>query len=155
MAYGYKGKGVTNHLLLDTLGNPIAIKTTAANISERDQVIFLLQKVNRFVKPLIWRGYTPILEADKGYDSRAFRISILSRKIFPWVPYRGNRKKKGIQYLEKFRWQVERGISWLQRKFRRLNIRWERKMVYWNGFLNLSLIFFWMQKIGNFLGLCG
>lgn len=100
MAYGYKGKGVTNHLLVDTLGNPIAIKTTAANISERDQVIFLLQKVNRFVKPLIWRGYTPILEADKGYDSRAFRISILSRKIFPWVPYRGNGKRKGYSILK-------------------------------------------------------
>lgn len=53
VGYGYKGKGVTNHLLVDTLGNPIAIKTTAANISERDQVIFLLQKINRFVKPLI------------------------------------------------------------------------------------------------------
>lgn len=155
MAYGYKGKGVTNHLLVDALGNPIAIKTTSANISERDQVVFLLQKIDRFVKPLIWRGIVPILEADKGYDSRAFRISILAKKILPWIPYRGRSKKKGMQYLEKFRWQVERGISWLQRKFRRLNIRWERKMVYWTGFLHLGLILFWIQKIGNFVGLCG
>ena len=155
MAYGYKGKGVTNHLLVDSLGNPIAVKATAANVSEQDQVVFLLQKVDGFVKPLISRGITPILEADKGYDSRALRVSILARKIFPWIPYRGTAKKKGVRYLEKARWQVERGISWLQRKFRRLNMRWERKMVYWTGFLSLGLIVFWIQKIGDFIGLCG
>jgi transposase len=155
VAYGYKGKGVTNHLLVDTMGNPIAVKATAANVSEQDQVIALLQKVEVFIKALIRRGITPILEADKRYDSRMLRVNILVRKIFPWIPYRGEIKKKGIRYLEKARWQVERGISWLQRKFRRLNTRWERKMVYWTGFLSLSLIAFWIQKIGNLLGLCG
>lgn len=155
MAHGYKGKGVTNHLLADTLGNPVAVKSTAANVSEQDQVIFLLKKIERFVKVLIGRGITPILEADKGYDSRLLRINVLTRKIFPWIPYRGTSKKKGIRYLEKTRWHVERSISWLQRKFRRLNIRWERKMVYWTGFLSLSLIVFWIQKIGDFIGLCG
>ncbi len=107
------------------------------------------------MKPLIGRGIIPILEADKGYDSKTLRMNILARKIFPWIPYRGVSKKKTIRYLEKTRWHVERGISWLQRKFRRLNTRWERKILYWTGFLNLALIAFWMQKIGNFLGLCG
>jgi len=153
--HGYKGKGVTNHLLVDTLGNPIAIKTTAANISEQKQVVFLLEKIQGFVKPLISRGITPILEADKGYDSKVLRMKILAEKIFPWIPYRGTWKKKTVRYLEKNRWHVERGISWLQRKFRRLNIRWERKMVYWTGFLSVGLIAFWIQKIGNFLGFCG
>ena len=131
------------------------IISTPASGDERQQVSPLLSKIRPLISKVLRKGKIPILEADKGYDSRAFRVSILARKIFPWVPYRGTLKKKGIQYLRKFRWQVERGISWLQRKFRRLNIRWERKVVYWAGFLNLGLIVFWIQKIGNFIGVCG
>jgi len=42
--------------------------------------------------------------------------------------------------LKKWRWQVERAISWLQQKFRRVVVRWERQAKYWKGFLNFSLI---------------
>lgn len=155
VAHGYKGKGVTTHLMSDTLGNPVGFISTAANVSEQDQVVPLLQKVVRFVKVLLRKGITPIVEADKGYDCRALRIKILEEKVFPMIPYRGNKKPRGINYLEKTRWQVERSISWLQRKFRRVNLRWERKMVYWQGFLYWALIIFWMRKIGNYIGHCG
>lgn len=155
VAYGYKGKRVTNHLLVDHRGNPIGVKSTAANISEQEQVLPLLQKVDNFLGALIVKGVTPILEADKRYDSRALRIMVLLTKVFTWILYRGNKKQKGIRYLERCRWHVERGILWLQRKFRRVNIRWERKMVYWTGFLSLALIVFWIQEIGNFIGLYG
>jgi len=155
VAYGYKGKGVTNHLIVDHRGNPVGVKSTAANVSEQDQVLPLLGKIDKFLKALIAKGITPVLEADKGYDSRILRINVLLTRIFPWIPYRGKKKQNGVRYLEKCRWQVERGISWLQRKFRRVNIRWERKMIYWTGFLSLALIVFWIQEIGNFVGLCG
>ena len=36
--YGYKGKGVTNHLLVDGEGSPIAIEVTSAKGDERLQV---------------------------------------------------------------------------------------------------------------------
>jgi hypothetical protein len=86
VAYGYKGKGVTNHLLVDHSGNPVGVKSTAANISEQDQVLPLLQKVDKFLRRLIAKGVTPILEADKGYDSRALRIMVLLARIFPCFP---------------------------------------------------------------------
>jgi len=70
-------------------------------------------------------------------------------KIFPMIPYRqgGLRKKNGMNYLGRKRWVVERAISWLQRKFRRVAVRWEREPKYWEGFLHLALIFFWTQKL--------
>jgi hypothetical protein len=54
-------------------------------------------------------------------------------KIFPMIPYRrgGTKQKSGINYLEKKRWVVERAIAWLQKKFRRVAVRWERELRYW------------------------
>jgi hypothetical protein len=70
-------------------------------------------------------------------------------RIFPMIPYRrgGSRQKNGVNYLEKRRWIVERAISWLQRKFRRVAVRWEREPKYWEGFLTSALIVFWMHRI--------
>jgi hypothetical protein len=149
--YGYKGKGVTTHLLVDIHGSPVALTSTGASGDERKQVEPLLDKVGTWIKSLIGRGITPIMEADKGYDSRELRIKTLLRKIFPLIPYRG--KKPPISYLEKMRWKVERGIAWLQRKYRRLAIRWERKKKYWEGFLTLALVMFWLQRL-QMLGCC-
>jgi transposase len=103
----------------------------------------------RWLKPLISRGKTPLLEADKGYDAKELRVAVLMMKIFPMIPYKrgGVRQKSGTRYLEKKRWVVERAISWLQRKFRRVAVRWERELKYWEGFLNLALIYFWMQRL--------
>lgn len=42
--YGYKGKGVTSHLLCDGLGNPLKITATSAAGNEREQVNPLLKK---------------------------------------------------------------------------------------------------------------
>jgi transposase len=154
VAYGYKGKGVTPHTLVDAQGNPVAVTSTGANGDERQEVRPLLNKVAIWVTSLIHRGIVPILEADKGYDSREVRIEALTRKIFPWIPYRGKRgENKGGVYLVKMRWKVERGISWLQRKYRRLVVRWERRKRYWEGFLNFALIFFWIERLER-LGCC-
>ncbi|HEY2810669.1 MAG TPA: IS4/IS5 family transposase, partial [Rhabdochlamydiaceae bacterium] len=66
--------------------------------------------------PLVSKGKTPILEADKGYDAMSLRVAVLMMKIFPFIPYRKTSKgkqKTGIVYLEKKRWQVERAIAWM------------------------------------------
>jgi hypothetical protein len=74
-------------------------------------------------------------------------------KIFPMILYRkgGSREKQGVVYIEKQRWKVERAIAWLQRKFRRIVVRWERKRKYWEGFLTMALVVFWAFKILKFL----
>lgn len=152
--YGYKGKGVTTHTLVDAQGSPVAVTSTGANGDEKKEIKPLLKKIENWVKSLIQRGIVPILEADKGYDSIELRIEVLARNIFPWIPYRGKRgENQGVFYLTKMRWKVERGISWLQRKYRRLVVRWERRKKYWEGFLNFALIFFWIEKLKR-LGCC-
>ncbi|KAG6559879.1 MULTISPECIES: transposase [Candidatus Rhabdochlamydia] len=150
--YGYKGKGVTSHLLVEKSGKPLAITFTSASGDEKKQVIPLLRKVIPFIKKAWNQGKVPILEADKGYDSEQTRIDVLSHEVFPLIARKRNTKGykiKGICYLEKQRWVVERTISWLKTCFRRLTVRWERKAIYWNGLLMFGLLGYWMNFLSR------
>lgn len=149
--YGYKGKGTTTHLLVDGNGSPVTFESTAANGDERQQVETLIDRVQKYVDGL-WNleRKVPIFEADKGYDANHLRIKLLRRKIFPWISRRKNPREiepKVTSILKRMRWKVERAISWLQRKFRRLAVRWERKVKYWRGFLTFGLISFWINRL--------
>ena len=107
-----------------------AASTNSQNLTERG------------IKPIVAQGITPIVEADKGYDAEELRLQILDMKLFPYISHRriGQYKsEQQVKILEKHRWKVERGISWLQRKYRRLVVRWERRMKYWEGFLGLGI----------------
>jgi transposase len=44
IAYGYKGKGTTSHVLVDGKGSPLRISTTSAGGDERGEVMPLLKK---------------------------------------------------------------------------------------------------------------
>lgn len=149
--YGFKGKGTTTHLLVDGNGSPVALTSTAANGDERQQVEPLLNKVRSKIESVQERfGKIPIFEADKGYDTDELRHKLLQRKLFPWICRRNKIKKiaeKIESTLKRMRWKVERAISWLQRKFRRLVVRWERRTRYWRGFLTFGLITFWMERL--------
>lgn len=151
--YGYKGKGMTTHLLVDSKGSPIAFETTSSKGDERLQVEPLLEQLKEQIQEFQKEtGFLPILEADKGYDSDHLRVKIINRAIYPLIPRRRLRqtercKKKVTSWIKRKRWQVERAISWLQRKFRRLVVRWERKVSYWKGLLNFGLIKFWLDRL--------
>lgn len=135
---------------MDGNGLPVAFTSTPANGDERQQVEPLLDRVNKYMTALSSKGVIPILEADKGYDAEHLRDKLLRRKIFPWICRRkkpGKEAEKVESILKRIRWKVERAISWLQRKFRRLAVRWERKACYWKGFLTLSLIIFWINRL--------
>ena len=152
--YGYKGKGVTSHLLVDANGSPIAIEVTSAKGDERLQVEPLLKRVSNQLKTFQRETrLIPIFEADKGYDANALRAKLLKRNIYPLIPRRklGKRpeEKKIASWTLRKRWQVERAISWLQRKFRRLVVRWERKLDYWKGFLNCGLVKYWVDRLSG------
>ena len=152
--YGYKGKGVTSHLLVDGNGSPVAIKVTSAKGDERLQVEPLLEKVSQQIKTFQKEtGRIPLFEADKGYDAKELRIKLLKRSIYPIIAKRKQGKnaegKKIARWIRRKRWQVERAISWLQRKFRRLVVRWERKLDYWKGFLNFGLIKYWIDRLSG------
>ena len=149
--YGFKGKGTTSHLLVDGNGSPVAFTSTAANGDERQQVEPLLDRVRMRMENVQERlGTVPIFEADKGYDADELRRKLLKKQIFPWICRRkkpGKTAERIESALKRMRWKVERAISWLQRKFRRLAVRWERRTRYWKGFLTFGLITFWMDRL--------
>jgi len=45
------------------------------------------------------------------------------------------------------RYQQERSFSWLQRKYRRLVVRWERLPVCFDAFLLLACSYIWFPKL--------
>ena len=150
--YGYKGKGVTNHLLVDGNGMPLSVITTSAAKSERAEVIHLLVETRVFGKrhgrP---RCCVDELEADKGYDADELRKVLRSKGIKPIIGKRIWQNRKHARGRKapkaKNRFKVERCFAWIQRKFRRLCIRWERRRQYWNGFMLLAITWMWLTKL--------
>ena len=152
--YGYKGKGVTSHLLVEKSGRPLVIISTPASSDERQQVFPVLSKIRRLISKVWQQGKVPILEADKGYDAKEVRRDALFHRVFPMITYRKKTKgykSQGVCYLEKQRWVVERTISWLKTRFRRLSVRWERKTKYWDGFLLFSLAGYWTTFLSRWM----
>ncbi|MBW4550504.1 MAG: hypothetical protein KME35_05265 [Aphanocapsa sp. GSE-SYN-MK-11-07L] len=45
------------------------------------------------------------------------------------------------------RFQQERCFAWLQRKYRRLVVRWERLKVCFDAFLSLAITHLWINKL--------
>ena len=87
VAYGYKRKGMTLHLLVETYGRPIAITSTAANGDERKQVSVLLEQIGT-EKWNIAKSACPIvnIEADKRYDCQWLRDQLLEQSLLPLIP---------------------------------------------------------------------
>jgi transposase len=150
VAHGYKGKGILIHTLTDANGMPLSSRTTAANGNERAQVIPLLDSI----KPKTGKVGRPrkrprVLAGDKGYDSKALRGSIRRRGIRPQLPKREFKSKKNRVRpisIEVPRFQAERTFAWLQRKYRRLVVRWERLPEVFDAFLSFGTIHFWITK---------
>jgi len=72
--YGFKGKGVLTHALVDGNGNVLSVTTTGAGQSEREQVEELLDGIDVDTGRRGRRRSRPAtLELDKGYDSQELR----------------------------------------------------------------------------------
>ena len=150
VAYGYKGKGILIHLLVDAQGMPLSAFSAPANEDERKHVGELLEtvevKTGKAGRP---RKKVKRLAADKGYDSDALRNSLKDAGIQPQIPRKKNAKKRPGRpvCMKSPRFQVERAFSWLQRKFRRLVVRWERLPRCFDAFLSLAVCVMWIQRI--------
>jgi transposase len=84
------------------------------------------------------------LLADKGYDSRGLRDACRQRRTEPIIPYRGS---KGIKGLGKLRYVVEQTFGLLH-QFRRLAVRWERRLDIHDAFVSLaSALICWRRLI--------
>lgn len=148
--YGYKGKGILIHLLVDQKGMPLSFTTTCAKGSERGEVSKLVEKVNvKTGKPGRPPKKVKKVAMDKGYDSEPLRQAVREMGIQPQIPRKKNAKPRRGRPTEMTapRFQVERSFSWLDRKFRRLAVRWERISYCYDAYLLLGIIMIWMQKL--------
>ena len=152
--YGYKGKGVTLHMLTDRKGRPIGALHGSAKSDERKMVLPLIAKSNVFMLKDLSNLSQPMifLEADKGYDAMWLRQELLNHQILPLIPYRGSKLKLYQESRRCFkqtsiRWRVERTFAWIKRKCRRLYLKWERTRVAWAAMIDLSLIYFWLEAL--------
>jgi IS5 family transposase len=75
------------------------------------------------------------LHADKGYDYPRCRRALRKRRIKARIARRGVESK---ERLGRYRWVVERTLAWLNTRFRRLRIRYERRADIHQAFLSLA-----------------
>ena len=119
---GYDGakkkKGSKVHAAVDTMGNLLALKVTAANEQEREQVAELAAKVQE-----VTGGTIEIAFVDQGYTGENAAQQAATAGIQLEV-VKHTQAKKGFVLLPR-RWVVERTFGWLGR-FRRLTRDYER-----------------------------
>jgi len=137
---GYDGakkkKGSKVHIAVDTLGNLLALKVTAANEQERAQVAELARKVQEVTGGTVEIGYV-----DQGYTGENATVQAEQEGIKLEV-VKHTETKRGFVLLPR-RWVVERSFGWLGR-FRRLARDYERLTAtlagwHWVAFITLLL----------------
>ena len=119
---GYDGAKKKNgskvHIAVDTMGNLLALKVTAANEQERAQVAELAAKLQE-----VTGGTVELAFVDQGYTGEAAADQARGHGIELEV-VKHTEAKKGFVLLPR-RWVVERTFGWLGR-FRRLTRDYER-----------------------------
>jgi len=119
---GYDGAKKKNgskvHIAVDTMGNLLAVKVTAANEQERAQVADLAAKLQE-----VTGGTVEIAYVDQGYTGPDAAEQASGHGIELEV-VKHTEAKKGFVLLPR-RWVVERTFGWLGR-FRRLTRDYER-----------------------------
>ncbi len=119
---GYDGakrkKGSKVHIAVDTLGHLLALRVTAADAQERDQVAALAQEVQAVTGDTVELAYV-----DQGYTGERPAAAAAAHGIALEV-VKLPEAKRGFVLLPR-RWVVERTFAWTAR-FRRLARDYER-----------------------------
>jgi IS5 family transposase len=134
-----RGKaGSKYHLVVDRNGIPLAIRLSAANAHDATQLLPLVDAIPPIIgprgRPGRPRKRPAKLHGDKAYDSADLRRALRARGITPRLARRGINSS---ERLGRYRWVVERTLSWLL-GFRRLGIRYERRAELLQGLLHLA-----------------
>lgn len=120
--------------MTDAKGVPLVIQVEAANRHDVNTLLPLVVNLPAVTgKPGRPQQKPHAAVADKAFDSAPLRKLLRWLGIKPLIPKRGD-KESG---LGKFRWFIERTISWLH-QFRRLRIRWDRSPEMHQALLSLA-----------------
>jgi transposase len=127
--------GSEHHLLCDRKGTPLKVITTAANVNDITQTLALVDGIPPVAgRPGRPRRRPDAVRGDKADDSRAVRREPRERRILPVISRKGAPNIKG---LGKLRYVVEQTFAPLH-QFKRLAVRWERRLELHDAFLSLA-----------------
>ncbi|MGW5650518.1 IS5 family transposase [Streptomyces humi] len=127
--------GSKHHLICDGKGTPLHVITTAANVNDVTQTLDLVDGIPPVAgRPGRPRRRPECLLGDKAYDSKAVRGELRRRRIQAVISRRGTPNIKG---LGKLRYVVEQTFALLH-QFKRLAVRWERRLELHDAFLSLA-----------------
>ncbi|MFF1716279.1 IS5 family transposase [Streptomyces sp. NPDC058268] len=141
--------GSKHHLICDGKGTPLHVITTAANVNDITQTLDLVDGIppvaGRLGRP---RRRPESVLGDKAYDSVAVRRQLRHRKILPVISRKG---VPNIRGLGKLRYVVEQTFALLH-QFKRLAVRWERRLELNDAFVSLGFsLICWrrLKKVGS------
>ena len=120
-----RGKaGTKRHQIVDRRGLPLSLVLSGANVPDGKRMTEALEAIpkvqGRRGRP---KSRPRKLHGDKAYDDKALRRALRERGITPRLSRRG---ADTGQRLGRYRWSIERTISW-QQGFRRLRTRDEKR----------------------------
>lgn len=129
--------GTKRSLLTDGRGVPLGLEVSGANTHDKRLVEATLESIP-IECPTGW-FYLPHLCLDKGYDYPDVRALVETYGYTAHIPVRGqvHSARRRLPGYRSRRWVVERTHSWMNR-FRRLLIRWEKKVANYKAFLHLA-----------------
>ena len=138
-------KGTKRHLLTEAAGIPIGLVVTGANRHDKTQVEAVFENMP-LLPPLPTEEQPQHFCGDKGYDYPDVRSLIGFMQMIDHIKSRGEEKTDlRLPGYRARRWVCERTHSWMNR-FRRLLIRWEKKLDNFLAFLHLACSFIvWRQ----------
>jgi IS5 family transposase len=129
-------KGSKRHVVVDREGIPLSVIHTAANVHDSKVLEEAVDAISPIRKPHRGRPRKrpEKLHADKAYDFPRCRKALRKRGITPRIARRGI---ESSEKLGRYRWVVERTLSWMNR-FRRLKVRYERRDDIHQAFLDVG-----------------
>jgi putative transposase len=115
---------------------PIGVAVSGANRHDQKLLFETLDSLP-VERPKATRRRRQHLCGDLGYDCAALRRRLRRRGYLPHIKSRGEQRQAKRQHGKRARrWVVERVASWLNR-YRRILVRWEKKVVNYLGLLHL------------------
>ena len=141
--------GTKRSLLTDAAGIPLALAVDGANRHDKK---LLAETLNGVMVERPDPGDTPQhLCLDRGYDYPDIRELAVELGYIPHIKSRDEEStaKKTIPRYRARRWVVERSHSWLNR-FRRILVRWEKRVDRYQAFLHFACAIIAWRAAGVF-----
>ena len=137
-----KIKGRKRHLAVDTIGLPVTVQITPADVQDRDALAPLLKEV-RAKSPFVTMAFV-----DGGYQGHeAQRTAFEASRIALTVVKRTDKQIKGFVVLPR-RWVVERTFGWINRS-RRLAKDFEASIASAIAWFQIACAFLVMRRLAR------